>query len=263
MSSNSEILVRMLDDLVDEDFGRFQWYLWQDGALEGFRPIPKSKLKKLDRKDTVDEMYQTYSDRTLEVTKTVLEKMNMMGLWEKHFKKPTSEPEAPYGEYRAGPVFHDQDEYRIVPPGAEIRESLDVFPKKQSHSRNELFKRSKMSSDPEILVGMLDHLVDEDFGRFQWYLWQDVALEGFRPIPKSKLKKLDRKDTVDEMYQTYSDRTLEVTKTVLEKMNMKGVWEKHFKKNISEPEARHPHPSPPALQSQSERTFGYNGQKTP
>ncbi|XP_029939794.1 stonustoxin subunit beta-like isoform X1 [Salarias fasciatus] len=93
-----------------------------------------------------------------------------------------------------------------------------------------------MSSDPEILVGMLDHLVDEDFGRFQWYLWQDGALKGFRPIPKSKLKKLDRKDTVDEMYQTYSDRTLEVTKTVLEKMNMKGVWEKHFKKTISEPE---------------------------
>ncbi|KAI3373197.1 hypothetical protein L3Q82_006513 [Scortum barcoo] len=30
-------------------------------------------------------------------------------------------PQAPCGEYRAGPVFHDRDENRIVPPESEGR----------------------------------------------------------------------------------------------------------------------------------------------
>uniref|UniRef100_A0A672I162 AIG1-type G domain-containing protein n=1 Tax=Salarias fasciatus TaxID=181472 RepID=A0A672I162_SALFA len=108
MSSPQEVLLRILDDLVDGDFGRFQWYLWQDGVLDGFRPIPKSKLEKLNRENTVDTMQQTYSNRSLEVTKTVLEKMNLMGVWEKHSKN-ISEPEDSY--------FTNNSELRIVMVG--------------------------------------------------------------------------------------------------------------------------------------------------
>uniref|UniRef100_A0A672I2U2 AIG1-type G domain-containing protein n=1 Tax=Salarias fasciatus TaxID=181472 RepID=A0A672I2U2_SALFA len=108
MSSPQEVLLRILDDLVDGDFGRFQWYLWQDGVLDGFRPIPKSKLEKLNRENTVDTMQQTYSNRSLEVTKTVLEKMNLMGVWEKHSKN-ISTPEDSY--------FTNNSELRIVMVG--------------------------------------------------------------------------------------------------------------------------------------------------
>uniref|UniRef100_A0A672IL58 Pyrin domain-containing protein n=1 Tax=Salarias fasciatus TaxID=181472 RepID=A0A672IL58_SALFA len=91
-----------------------------------------------------------------------------------------------------------------------------------------------MSSDPEVLLGILKDLGGEDFKNFKWYLWHHGVLEGFKPIPKSDLETLDREDTVDKILDTYSDRTLEVTETILEKMQMKGMWEKHSK-NISKP----------------------------
>ncbi|XP_029939751.1 LOW QUALITY PROTEIN: NLR family CARD domain-containing protein 3-like, partial [Salarias fasciatus] len=94
-----------------------------------------------------------------------------------------------------------------------------------------------MSSPSEILLGILDDLGDQDFGGFKWYLWQDGVLEGFKPIPKSKLETLQREDTVDEMCQTYNTHAFEVTKMVLEKMKKKGVWQKHSK-NISQPEGK-------------------------
>ncbi|XP_029942350.1 NACHT, LRR and PYD domains-containing protein 3-like [Salarias fasciatus] len=92
-----------------------------------------------------------------------------------------------------------------------------------------------MSTTPETLLGILEDLGREDFETFQWYLWHDGVLEAFKPIPKSKLEGLDRKHTVDEMINTYRSQTLEVTKMVLEKIKMTGIWEKHYK-NISEPE---------------------------
>uniref|UniRef100_A0A672HNB3 NACHT domain-containing protein n=1 Tax=Salarias fasciatus TaxID=181472 RepID=A0A672HNB3_SALFA len=88
-----------------------------------------------------------------------------------------------------------------------------------------------MSSPPEVLLGILDDLGDEDFGRFKWHLQHGVL---FNPIPKGKLERLDRGDTVDKILDTYSHRTLEVTEMVLEKMQMKGLWEKHCK-NLSKP----------------------------
>ncbi|XP_029939712.1 NACHT, LRR and PYD domains-containing protein 3-like [Salarias fasciatus] len=91
-----------------------------------------------------------------------------------------------------------------------------------------------MSSPPEVLLGILKDLEDKDFKDFKWYLWRDGVLEGFKPIPKSDLQTLDRGDTVDKILNTYSDRTLEVTEMVLEKMQMKSLWEKHCK-NLSKP----------------------------
>ncbi|XP_029942324.1 NLR family CARD domain-containing protein 3-like [Salarias fasciatus] len=92
-----------------------------------------------------------------------------------------------------------------------------------------------MSTTPETLLAILEDLGREDFETFQWYLWHDGVLEAFKPIPKSKLEGLDRKHTVDEMIHMYRSQTLEVTKMVLEKIKMTGIWEKHYK-NISEPE---------------------------
>uniref|UniRef100_A0A672FYN9 B30.2/SPRY domain-containing protein n=1 Tax=Salarias fasciatus TaxID=181472 RepID=A0A672FYN9_SALFA len=91
MSSPRDVLLGILEDLLDEDFKRFKFHLCHKGDFEGFKPIPKSRLETLDRLDTVDKMLDTYSLCTLAVTKMVLEKMNMMGIWEKHWKN-NSEP---------------------------------------------------------------------------------------------------------------------------------------------------------------------------
>ncbi|XP_029939759.1 NLR family CARD domain-containing protein 3-like isoform X2 [Salarias fasciatus] len=91
MSSPQEVLLGILEDLRHEDFEKFKWYLSLDGVFEEFRPIPTSKLETLDRTGTVDQMRQAYSNQILDVTEMVLEKMKMMGVWEKHFKN-ISEP---------------------------------------------------------------------------------------------------------------------------------------------------------------------------
>ncbi|XP_029939734.1 protein NLRC3-like isoform X1 [Salarias fasciatus] len=94
-----------------------------------------------------------------------------------------------------------------------------------------------MSSTPEILLGILDDLGREDFERFKWYLGLDGVLEGFKPIPRSKLERSGRTDMVDTMVQAYSSHALEVTKMVLERMRMIHIWEKHAR-NIFKPEGQ-------------------------
>ncbi|XP_029939750.1 NLR family CARD domain-containing protein 3-like [Salarias fasciatus] len=94
-----------------------------------------------------------------------------------------------------------------------------------------------MSSTREILLGILEDLGREDFERFKWYLGLDEVLEGFKPIPRSKLESSGRIDMVDTMVQAYSSHALEVTKMVLERMRMTHIWEEHAR-NIFEPEGQ-------------------------
>uniref|UniRef100_A0A672GCZ4 B30.2/SPRY domain-containing protein n=1 Tax=Salarias fasciatus TaxID=181472 RepID=A0A672GCZ4_SALFA len=79
-----------------------------------------------------------------------------------------------------------------------------------------------MNPHQEVLLKILDDLGSKDFKTFKWHLSQNVLFEGIKPIPKSKLEEADRLDTVDKMINTYSNHSLEVTKIVLKKMNMKG-----------------------------------------
>ncbi|KAF3703286.1 NLR family CARD domain-containing protein 3 CARD15-like protein Caterpiller protein 16.2 [Channa argus] len=71
-----ELLLRVLKDLGDNELKEFKWYLQKSEVLERFPIIPKSRLDKADRPDTVDQMLQTYCKNTLEVTKKVLRKLD-------------------------------------------------------------------------------------------------------------------------------------------------------------------------------------------
>ncbi|XP_071371544.1 protein NLRC3-like [Centroberyx affinis] len=76
MATDKEKLLETLDDLGEEEFEKFKWFLEQDDSLEGFPAIKKRRLEKKNRQDTVDQMVQTYCGNTLEVTKKVLMKIN-------------------------------------------------------------------------------------------------------------------------------------------------------------------------------------------
>ncbi|XP_071394816.1 NACHT, LRR and PYD domains-containing protein 3-like isoform X2 [Centroberyx affinis] len=82
-----------------------------------------------------------------------------------------------------------------------------------------------MATDKERLLKTLEHLGDEDFKSFKWFLQQADILEGVPAIPKSRLEKADRQDTVDQMVQTYSEKTLEVTNKVLMKIDRNDLVE--------------------------------------
>uniref|UniRef100_A0A667W9F0 Pyrin domain-containing protein n=1 Tax=Myripristis murdjan TaxID=586833 RepID=A0A667W9F0_9TELE len=77
MSSHAELLLVTLEGLGGEELKKFQWFLQQDDILENFPAIPKSRLEKADRQDTVDQMVQTYGPPgSLQITVEVLKKIN-------------------------------------------------------------------------------------------------------------------------------------------------------------------------------------------
>ncbi|XP_059212076.1 NLR family CARD domain-containing protein 3-like [Centropristis striata] len=92
MVTPQEVLFRTLEDLGAEDFKKFKWFLQQQGVLEGLPAIPKSRLEDADRTTTIDQMFQTYSINTMQVTRTVLVKINQNELVKK-LSNTSFEPE--------------------------------------------------------------------------------------------------------------------------------------------------------------------------
>ncbi|XP_051812172.1 NACHT, LRR and PYD domains-containing protein 3-like [Acanthochromis polyacanthus] len=76
MTTPQEILLRTLEELGKEEFDKFKWYLNQEGVLEDFKSIPKSRLEEANRVNTVDQMVQIYgTTNAIKVTEKVLMKM--------------------------------------------------------------------------------------------------------------------------------------------------------------------------------------------
>ncbi|KAM9313769.1 NACHT, LRR and PYD domains-containing protein 3-like isoform 1-T2 [Pholidichthys leucotaenia] len=69
-------LLNTLDDLDDEEFEKFKWFLQQDDILLDLPTIKKSRLQTTNRLSTVDLMTQTYGfPAAEEVTRKVLERI--------------------------------------------------------------------------------------------------------------------------------------------------------------------------------------------
>ncbi|XP_075939025.1 NACHT, LRR and PYD domains-containing protein 3-like [Anarhichas minor] len=90
--SQKELLLGVLQDLGNDEFMHFQWFLKQAEIIEGFPAISKSRLEEVNRHDTVDQMVQTYSLLgALQITVEVLRKISRNDLLER-FSKSGSEP---------------------------------------------------------------------------------------------------------------------------------------------------------------------------
>lgn len=73
-------LLRVLEDLGENELKHFKWFLGQPGILKDFPAIPKSRLERADRLDTVDEMVQMYGAESADVTMRVLSKIGRKDL---------------------------------------------------------------------------------------------------------------------------------------------------------------------------------------
>ncbi|XP_028254386.1 NACHT, LRR and PYD domains-containing protein 12-like [Parambassis ranga] len=82
MARPPEILLQTLEELGEEEFEKFKWYMYQNGTLEDFPSIPKYKLEKAKRMKTVDQMLQTYHLNSIKVMKKVLVKIRRNDLME-------------------------------------------------------------------------------------------------------------------------------------------------------------------------------------
>lgn len=89
----SEDLLNTLEDLGDEEFDKFKWFLQHGDVLRGRPAIRKSRLETSKRLETVDLIIQTYElQGALEVTKVVLERINRNDLLQSFsVSSPTTE----------------------------------------------------------------------------------------------------------------------------------------------------------------------------
>uniref|UniRef100_A0A672FY79 NACHT domain-containing protein n=2 Tax=Salarias fasciatus TaxID=181472 RepID=A0A672FY79_SALFA len=100
MSSAPEVLLKLLDDLLVEDFKRFKFHLSNIGVFEGCRPIPAGRLETLDKPDTARQIHDTYSVHALELTKEVLTRMRKSRIWDEHARN-ISGPEGGAGPLKS------------------------------------------------------------------------------------------------------------------------------------------------------------------
>uniref|UniRef100_A0A3P8RY00 Pyrin domain-containing protein n=1 Tax=Amphiprion percula TaxID=161767 RepID=A0A3P8RY00_AMPPE len=98
------------------------------------------------------------------------------------------------------------------------------------------YQRGGASSEEELLYGILDDLIDEEFKCFKRCLYNKF-LKGFQPIPKSRLEKADRTDTVDQMFQSYCIYTIKVAVKALEEILRNDLVD-NIPKSIKKPEGK-------------------------
>ncbi|XP_042259027.1 NACHT, LRR and PYD domains-containing protein 12-like [Thunnus maccoyii] len=97
MAKLKEELWNTLEDLKEDEFKKFKWFLELDDILEGFKGIPVAQLEKAGREDTVDLMVQKHQDHgALQLTKKVLEKINRKDLVQRLQNSPSG-PKAETG----------------------------------------------------------------------------------------------------------------------------------------------------------------------
>lgn len=77
------MILLTLEELGDDEFRNFKWFLQQPDILEGLSFIPKSHLDKADRLETVDKIVQNYNQQSVEVMMETLKKINRNDLVEK------------------------------------------------------------------------------------------------------------------------------------------------------------------------------------
>ncbi|XP_078022246.1 caspase b-like isoform X2 [Epinephelus lanceolatus] len=79
---------------------------------------------------------------------------------------------------------------------------------------------------PQLLLETLEELQDDDFETLKWYLSMNI-LEGCKPIPKSRLGKAPRTNTVSRMIESYGEESaVKVTVEILRKMGNNNAAEK-------------------------------------
>lgn len=72
----AQLLLKTLDDLEDDDFSRFNWYL-SNGVSDDYEPIPKCRLQNPNQMKTVDEMIRHYGEvMAVAITVEILRLMN-------------------------------------------------------------------------------------------------------------------------------------------------------------------------------------------
>ncbi|XP_029706077.1 NACHT, LRR and PYD domains-containing protein 3-like [Takifugu rubripes] len=94
-----EILLNVLEDLTEEEFAKFKFYLKDPGIMGGFNLVKNYQLETRERTVVVDLMVKAYKDQgAVEVTKKILEKIPRNDILQ-NLSAVSSDPEGPTCEH--------------------------------------------------------------------------------------------------------------------------------------------------------------------
>ncbi|KAM8735552.1 uncharacterized protein AB9X84_023968 [Acanthopagrus schlegelii] len=83
ITTDREKLLNVLEQLKQQEFKEFKWFLQDSDILTGLPGIPHHRLEEGDMLDVVDLMLQTYSQQSVELTKKVFQKIQRNDLVQK------------------------------------------------------------------------------------------------------------------------------------------------------------------------------------
>ncbi|XP_067441817.1 E3 ubiquitin-protein ligase TRIM21-like [Thunnus thynnus] len=144
-----EDLLNTLEDLKDEEFKKFKWFLEQPDILEDHQAIKASRLEKAERRDTVDLMVQTYQlPGAAKVTKKLLKKINRNDLLQS-LSGSSSGPE----DHKTHEFVPLKEEYEGKKAEAEIQQMIQKRRLKIQQIKHSV-DLSKEAADREIAEGV-------------------------------------------------------------------------------------------------------------
>ncbi|KAM8734422.1 uncharacterized protein AB9X84_023225 isoform 2-T2 [Acanthopagrus schlegelii] len=177
-----QLLLETLNNLSYKELGEFKEILPSIISKKVLPDISSMWSYGADRADMVNEMVHTYGQQSVELTREVLMDMERTDLVQR-LSKPSS--------------------------GLKDKHSVD------EHLSELMQKGATITTDRERLLNVLEHLKQEEFQKFKWFLQDSDILTGLPGIPHHRLEEGDMLDVVDLMLQTYSQQSVELTKKVL------------------------------------------------
>ncbi|CAI5661638.1 unnamed protein product [Oreochromis niloticus] len=189
-------------------------------SCEGFKRIRKHHPDKYLQTERLFSLRADNASAKIQ-PKALTLRYNNQNLYELYIKNPGSELILTL--LHTEPLVGEPDDPLWI---CEIRKE-DDHPEsgyvKEKHSVDEdlsaqMQKTLTVHSDREKLLGMLEDLKKDELEKFKWFLRDRDVLVELQPIPESRLEKTSTCNLVDLMLQTYTEKSVEVTKKVLKKI---------------------------------------------
>ncbi|XP_038129643.1 pyrin-like [Cyprinodon tularosa] len=191
-----EQILNTLDELNEEEFERYKWFLQRPENLSGLPTLKKKNLEKAKTFEIVDLMVQTYNlSRCLEVTCQILKKINRNDLYPRLLKSKKPEIKVDQIICNTGVKIQEIKESVKISKNAADREKAEGV---------EVFTALKESAErglKELIKEIEDKQKTEEKKTEDWIKYLKYELNELM-IKKSQLNQLSQSE--DHLLQSFS-----------------------------------------------------------
>ncbi|XP_053169829.1 caspase a-like [Scomber japonicus] len=221
MEELKEELLNILENLKEDDFKKFKWFLELDDTVEGFKGIPVSQLENAAKRKTVDLMVQKHGGiGALQRTKKILKKMKKNDLVEDLQSGPKGSHICDLSPFTADVALKEQWSTTLIPTTTTFcKEKQDedrvyAVTKKSIMSRvallitnikfdNEKHNRRGADIDEQNMKELLEAL------KYEVVKYTNLTGKGIEEAVKkfSKHPKLEHTDSVFVVIMSHGEKT--------------------------------------------------------